>query len=219
MSKRGATKLAVYQFIYNRLANGLTSPTVREICAELHLKSTSTAKHHIDNLRDEGYITYDDKLQRTIRLTGKTPEGVKFKAPKANEDTDSTLSVPLIGKVAAGKPLYSFEDMTAVYALPKEILRGADPAETFMLTVDSESMADIGMLIGDMIIVTRSFGFKDGDIVVVSVNNQPATVKRIFREGVRMVRLQAENGSMPPVVVPNVQANVIGRVIGLIRSY
>lgn len=219
MSKRGETRLAVFQYIYNRLASGQTSPTVREICAALHIKSTSTAHLHIDNLRNEGYITYDDNLQRTIRLTGKLPEGVKVKAKKEPADSENSVSIPLIGKVAAGKPVYAFDDMEAVYTLPKELLRGADPAETFLLTVDGESMVDIGMLTGDRIIVTRSFGFKDGDIVVARVNDDSATVKKIFREGSRKIRLQPENTSMEPIIVPTAHVEVIGRVIGLLRSY
>ena len=220
LSKRGETRLAVYQYIYNRIVSGQTSPTVREICSALHLKSTSTAHLHMDNLRSEGYITFDDNLQRTVRLTDKIPEGVKLKKNKSvKEQKDETVSVPLIGTVAAGKPVYAFDDMEAIYDLPKELLRGADPAETFLLTVDGDSMIDIGMLSGDRIIVTSSFGFKDGDIVVARVNGDTATVKRIYKEPARKVRLQPENRSMEPIIVSSTSVDVIGRVIGLYRSY
>ena len=218
MSKRGETRLAVYEYIYKRISRGETSPTVREICSALKLKSTSTAHLHLDNLRSEGYIAYDDNLQRTIRLTGKIPEGVRVKPLPSSSNADDTVTIPLIGTVAAGSPLYAFDDRQADYTLPRSILRSAEPTETFMLTVDGESMIDIGILTGDKIIVTRSFDHTDGDIVVARVNEDSATVKRIYREG-KKVRLQPENRDMQPIVVPASDVEVVGKVIGLLRSY
>ena len=116
MSKRGETRLAVYEYIYKRISNGGTAPTVRDICAALKLKSTSTAHLHLENLRSEGYIAFDKNLQRTIRLTGKIPEGAKVKpAPKLQ--SGNTVTIPLIGKVAAGLPQYAFDDMQAQVAI------------------------------------------------------------------------------------------------------
>jgi len=218
MSKRGETRLAIYEYIYKRIEKGDTSPTVREICSALNLKSTSTAHHHLENLRKEGYITSDDNMQRTIRLTDKTPEGSNIR-PYSRVSSDNSVVLPLIGKVAAGKPVYAFDDMEAMYTLPKELLRGADPGETIILTVDGESMVDAGILTGDRIIVTHSFGYNDGDIVVARVNNDTATVKRIYREGKTKVRLQPENSTMEPIIVKASEVEVIGRVIGLLRSY
>ncbi|MBR5713398.1 MAG: transcriptional repressor LexA [Clostridia bacterium] len=215
MSKRGATRLAVYEYIYKRISEGGSSPTVRDICAALKLKSTSTAHLHIDNLRSEGYIDFDDNLQRTIRLTDKVPTGAKVSAPKQE---NASANIPLIGTVAAGNPVYAFDDLQYTYALPKELLRSAEPAETFLLTVDGESMIDAGILTGDRILVTKSFSFKDGDIVVARVSGDSATVKRIYYEG-KNIRLQPENKNMEPILCPASEVEVIGKVIGLIRSY
>lgn len=219
MSKRGETRLAVYEYIYKRIKGGGTAPTVRDICAALKLKSTSTAHLHLNNLRSEGFITFDDNLQRTIRLTDRIPEGARIKQKPAASAPREGVSIPLVGTVAAGKPIYAFEDRQAEFVLPKQILRSADPDETFLLTVDGESMIDIGMLTGDRIIVTKSFDFGDGDIIVAKVNNESATVKRIFREGGGLIRLQPENSAMQPIIVPSSSVEVIGRVIGLLRSY
>lgn len=218
MSKRGETRLAVFEYIYKRLSNGETAPTVRDICAALKLKSTSTAHLHLENLRSEGYITFDNNLQRTVRLTGKIPEGAKIK-PSQKQAAVNTVKIPLIGKVAAGLPHYAFDDMQAAVVLPKELLRGAEPEETYLLTVDGESMVDAGILTGDRIIVTRSFNNSDGDIVVARVNGDTATVKRIYHEGARKIRLQPENANMDPIIVSSSSVEVIGKVIGLIRSY
>lgn len=219
MSKRGETRLAVFEYIYKRVSNGETAPTVREICSALKLKSTSTAHLHLENLRRDGFITFDDNLQRTVRLTGELPEGFKPKQPLKQTASANTVKVPLIGKVAAGVPHYAFDDMQATFSLPKELLRGAAPEETFLLTVDGESMIDAGILTGDRIIVTRSFNNSDGDIIVARVNGDTATVKRIYHESARSIRLQPENIHMEPIIVASSDVEVIGKVIGLIRSY
>ncbi|MBR0135859.1 MAG: repressor LexA, partial [Clostridia bacterium] len=104
------------------------------------------------------------------------------------------------------------------YELPKELLRSAEPSETFLLTVDGESMIEAGIFTGDLILVTRSFEVRDGDIVVARIGGETATVKRIFRENGH-IRLQPENSAMDPIIVRNDEVELVGKVIGLIRSY
>lgn len=224
MSKNGETRMAVYDFIYDRITSGMPAPTVREICSALRLKSTSTAHLHLTNLQKEGFVDFDRNLQRTVRLTENIPASSKaFKKNAAAEKERKKLSaasarIPLVGKVAAGIPILAFDERTDSYTLPREILRSAEPEETFLLTVDGESMIDAGILTGDLIIVTRSFESRDGDIVVARINGETATVKRIFREG-RNVRLQPENSAMDPIIVPGEDVELVGKVIGLLRSY
>ena len=86
------------------------------------------------------------------------------------------------------------------------------------LTVDGESMIDEGILTGDMIIVTRSFDVRDGDIIVARINGESATVKRMYREG-DVVRLQPSNANMAPIMVKPEDMEIVGKVIGLFRSY
>ena len=112
----------------------------------------------------------------------------------------------------------AFDDYQAGYELPKELIRSAEPSETFLLTVDGESMIDAGMYNGDLIIVTRSFSIKDGDIVVARINGESATVKRFYDENGR-IRLQPENPTMEQIIVKSSEVEIVGKVIGLIRSY
>lgn len=224
MSKKGETRMEVYDYIYDRIKNGYPAPTVREICAELKLKSTSTAHLHLLNLQKEGYIDFDRNLQRTVRLTPAIPE--KTRAFKKNEDSErdinrsagSSVKVPVVGTVAAGEPILAFDDYSQSYDLPKDIIRSADPSETFILTVDGESMIEAGIYTGDMLIVTKSFEAHDGEIVVARIGGESATVKRFYRENGH-VRLQPENSSMDPIIVDFSEVEIIGKVIGLIRSY
>ena len=224
MSKNGETRLAVYDFIYNRIRQGMPAPTVREICTALKLKSTSTAHLHLTNLQKEGYIDFDKNLQRTVRLTDSIPPNSKAFRKHAAEEKErnrragSSCRVPLIGTVAAGQPILAFDDYQDGYELPKELLRSAEPSETFMLTVDGESMIEAGMYTGDMIIVTRSFEVRDGDIVVARINGDTATVKRFYDENGH-IRLQPENSTMDPIIVKRSEVEIVGKVIGLIRSY
>ncbi|MBR6110063.1 MAG: transcriptional repressor LexA [Clostridia bacterium] len=224
MSKNGETRTAVYDFIYNRIKDGKPAPTVREICTALKLKSTSTAHLHLTNLQKEGYIDFDKNLQRTVRLTDSIPPNSKAFRKHAAEEKErnrragSSCRVPLIGTVAAGQPILAFDDYQDGYELPKELLRSAEPSETFMLTVDGESMIEAGMYTGDMIIVTRSFEVRDGDIVVARINGDTATVKRFYDENGH-IRLQPENSTMDPIIVKRSEVEIVGKVIGLIRSY
>ncbi len=223
MSKNGETRLAVYDYIYSRIKEGLPAPTVREICNALKLKSTSTAHLHLTNLQKAGYIDFDKNLQRTVRLTGNIPPNTKaFRKNAIEEKTRSKAAdscrLPLVGKVAAGTPILAFDDYQSGYELPKELLRSAEPSETFLLTVDGESMIEAGIFTGDLILVTRSFEVRDGDIVVARIGGETATVKRIFRENGH-IRLQPENSAMDPIIVRNDEVELVGKVIGLIRSY
>lgn len=222
MSKNGETRLAVYDYIYERITNGRPAPTVREICSALKLKSTSTAHLHLTNLQKEGFIEFDKNLQRTVRLTSAIPPNSKsykkHAAALRKAGAADNARLPLVGKVAAGTPILAFDDYQNGYDLPKELLRSAEPSETFLLTVDGESMIDAGIFTGDMIIVTRSFEVRDGDIVVARINGDTATVKRIYRENGH-IRLQPENQTMEPIIVKSSELELVGKVIGLIRSY
>lgn len=224
MSKNGETRMAVYDYIYDRIKDGKPAPTVREICTALKLKSTSTAHLHLLNLQKDGFIDFDRNLQRTVRLTSLIPEKTRAFRKNAAEEKEkkkqrsSGVHIPVVGKVAAGTPILAFDDYHDCLDLPKEMIRSADPSETFILTVDGESMIEAGIYTDDMIIVTRSFEYVDGDIVVARIGGDSATVKRIYRENGH-VRLQPENSSMEPIIVGYDDLEIVGKVIGLIRKY
>ena len=224
MSKNGETRMAVYDYIYDRIKNGKPAPTVREICAHLKLKSTSTAHLHLTNLQKDGFIDFDKNLQRTVRLTDRIPEKTKaFRKNAAAEKENrrslgSSVKLPVVGKVAAGTPILAFDDYQISYNIPKEMIRSADPSETFLLTVDGDSMIEAGIYTDDLIIVTKSFEVRDGDIVVARICGDTATVKRFYRENGH-VRLQPENSTMEPIIVDPADLEIVGKVIGLFRSY
>ena len=96
--------------------------------------------------------------------------------------------------------------------------KGGKSSETFILTITGTSMIDIGILDGDLVIVSSSLGVDNGDIAVVRVDGENATVKRFFSENDH-VRLQPENTSMQPIIITKDRVEIVGKVIGLIRRY
>lgn len=117
----------------------------------------------------------------------------------------------MLGKVAAGMPILAVENQEELFPLPTHF---TGSGEFFMLTVQGDSMIDVGILDKDMVVVRCQNDVNNGDIVVALINEE-ATVKRFFRENNR-VRLQPENCRMQPIYTTDLQ--IIGKVIGLVRK-
>lgn len=211
MRKSGETQKAVYNYIKEFIAVNSYPPTVREIGAALGLKSTSTVHMHITNLAEKGLIICNPSKQRSITL----PEGVINRPHNAHMQ-----SVPLIGSVAAGMPILAVENVQEYYSMPKHLLKGADETEVFMLKVQGESMIEVGINDGDAIIVHRGIAVEHGEIGVVRVYGETATLKRVFYEkDNNKIRLQPENSSMQPIMVNASNVEIVGKLIGLYREY
>jgi repressor LexA len=121
------------------------------------------------------------------------------------------VTIPVVGTVAAGKPILAVEDCEEVFPLPQEFLAGGDG---FMLRVRGESMIEDGIKDGDLVVVRRQQTVDDGEIAVALVDNE-ATVKRFYRENGH-IRLQPANSTMEPIFVDD--ASIVGKVVGLVRK-
>lgn len=187
---------AVYGFIKNYISENGYSPSVREICANCGIKSTATAYQYINRLTEQGLLRKAGNKKRAVSLKQTAPESV---------------SVPLVGTVAAGQPIFAEENYESVYSLPKDFF-GSD--EMFMLTVKGDSMIKIGMLDGDKIVVKRQDTADNGDIVVALVDDS-ATVKRFYKRDGKFI-LHPENDEMSDFVFDDVA--VLGKVVGLMRN-
>lgn len=208
MPKLGETQSAVYTFICECIKTNGLPPTVREIGAAIGLKSTSTVHMHLQNLAAKGLIILNPSKQRSITL----PQHAK-------KESVSLRSVPLVGNVAAGIPILAEENIEDHIPLPDSFLRGKGQNEVFALNVRGESMIEVGIFDGDMIIVDKGLDIRQGDVVVARVSGETATVKRLFFEKGEKIRLQPENHSMEPIIVDAKDVAVDGKVIGLIRKY
>ncbi len=185
----------VYEFIKTQMEEGYP-PTVREICANFGFKSTSTAHRCIHNLVEEGLLEKGDRQNRAIKLAG-----------------SNTKKVPLVGTVTAGQPITAIEEITNFISFSPD-KKYANPL--FALKVRGESMINAAILDGDVVVVEQQSVVENGDIAVVLVENESATVKRFYKENGHF-RLQPENDSMEPIIVD--ECSVLGKVVAVIRYY
>lgn len=185
----------IYEYIISRISEGY-APTVREICAELGIKSTSTVHRSVSKLVEAGLIEKQgSNLNRSMKLAG-----------------DQSVKVPVIGTVTAGQPITAFEDITGFISFqPKKSYSG----KLFALKVRGESMINAAILDGDTVIVEQTPYAENGQIVVALVDNEEATVKRFYKEEGHY-RLQPENDTMDPIILDEV--SILGRVIAVFRS-
>ena len=176
-------------------------PSVREICKEVGLSSTSTVHGYLHRLEDLGYIRRDPAKNRTIELLD---EG-SWRSKKV-------VPLPLVGQVRAGAPIFAEECVEDVYPFPADFI-GNDYG--FMLVVQGDSMKNAGILEGDQLIVRRQETAENGEIIVALIGEE-ATVKRYFHEA-DTIRLQPENDEYEPIYTRDCQ--ILGKVIGLYRRY
>ena len=177
-------------------------PSVREICEAVHLKSTSSVHSHLETLEKNGYIRRDPTKPRAIEIVD----------DEFNLTRRELVSIPVVGTVAAGEPIFAVENIVEYFPIPAEYMPNE---ETFMLVVKGDSMINAGIYSGDKIIVKKCSTASNGDMVVAMVDDS-ATVKT-FNKKKNHFRLQPENDSMDPIIVNQVE--ILGKVIGLIRMY
>lgn len=191
-------------------------PTVREICAAIGIKSTSTAHKDIASLVRKGYLKKQDSKTRTLVLTHdeeETAKEIRTAAPELRE-TEAVVDVPVVGRVAAGMPITAEENIESTFPVPKQY--AAD--NCFMLRVKGESMINAGIMDGDLILVHSQNTADNGDIVVATIDGfeYEATVKTFYKEKDH-IRLQPENDTMSPILVKDCQ--VQGKVRGVFRYF
>jgi repressor LexA len=196
-------QLEILEFIKREIADKGYPPSVREMCAAVGLRSTSTVHSHLEKLERLGYIRRDASKPRTIEVLAKENEDLMY--------SKETIDIPVLGRVAAGEPLLATENIEDVFPMPVEFV---PKGESFMLRVKGESMVNAGIYDKDYILVKYQGTAESGDIVVALLDNE-ATVKRFFREKDH-VRLQPENEFMAPILAKEV--TVLGKVVGLFRK-
>lgn len=194
MKKLEGIQQQIYEYLVKSIQNGLP-PTVREICTALGIKSTSTVHYHLKILEQEGYITRNGRLNRSIRI-----------------NSQSACMVPLIGKVTAGMPIFAVEEIESYIPIPANL--GKD-SNLFALRVIGESMIKAGIMDGDIVVVKQTDYAENGQIVVARLGDE-ATVKRFYKENGKY-RLQPENDFLEPIIIDTCE--ILGKVISCIRYY
>ena len=190
----------VFDYLVKSINENGYAPSVRDIVANLGIKSTSSVHLYLHNLEAKGFIEQDAGKKRTLRIC----------APYARV----TGKVPLLGSITAGSPILAVENFEGYVDFPWNSSKySAD--ELFALKVKGESMIEAGILNDDVVIVRKSSYAENGQIVVALIEDE-ATVKTFYKEDGHF-RLQPENKDMSPIVVEEV--SLLGTVIASFRQY
>ena len=193
----------ILEYIKSEILNRGLPPAVREICEAVNLKSTSSVHSHLETLEKNGYIRRDPTKPRAIEIIDDNFNLVRREV----------VNVPIVGRVAAGEPILAVENIESYFPIPAELMPNA---QTFMLTVQGESMINAGIFDGDQILVQEQSVANNGDMVVALVEDS-ATVKTFYKED-GYYRLQPENDTMDPIIVHG-DLKILGKVIGVFRFF
>lgn len=188
----------VYEFTINFINNNGFPPSVREICEKLSIKSTATCYSYLEKLKSIGLLEKSPNKKRAIKIPS-----------RLNPDKKS---VPLVGVISAGSPIFAIENLEGYYTLPEEFDTGGTK---FALRVKGDSMINAGIFENDIIIVNQQNTANNGEIVVALIDDS-ATVKRFYKKKNKII-LHPENDTMTDMVFDNVV--ILGVVKGLMRKF
>jgi repressor LexA len=191
----------IYDFVVKNIREKGYAPSIPEIGARFKIASTNGVSDHLKALERKGYIRRVGK--RAIEVL--TPLGKSLFA--------ATRQVPILGRVPAGRPLITEENVEGLMGVPAEIARG----ETFVLKVKGDSMIDAGILDGDYVIVRSQATADNGEIICAMINGE-ATLKRFYKKD-DVVTLKAENKNYPPMTIARGEFSIVGKMVGLIRKF
>lgn len=193
----------IIDFVSQYIQKNGYSPTLQDIATSLGVRSLATVHEHLEALVRKGIIKKYEGAVRGIELLDKKitrlPEGIEL---------------PIMGYIAAGRPIDPYPDPDATYMVAPNLTSGKHRA--YVLRVKGESMVDEGIMDGDYVVIEERDDVIDGDIVVALLDNGLATLKRFFKEATR-VRLEPANSNMSPIYATKVR--IQGKVAGLIRRY
>lgn len=195
-----ARQKEILSFIHEYIQTNNYPPTVRETARAFSI-SVKGAYDHIKALEKKGCIKTSEKRSRSIELV--TPP----------EDDTPVVQIPLLGEIAAGKPIFADENFERTIAIPADLVTNRVPH--FALKVKGDSMIGAGILSGDVAIIEQTEVAKNGDIVVALLEEN-VTLKRFFIENNRY-RLQAENPRYAPIFTQDLR--ILGKLRGIYRSY
>jgi repressor LexA len=196
-----ARQKAIYDFLLKTIREKGFAPSIPEIGRQFKIASTNGVSDHLKALEKKGYI----------RRVGKRAIEVVNALGKAA--LTATREVPVLGKIAAGKPFLSEENIEGLLSIPDDMGNG----KRFALQVKGDSMTGAGILDGDKVVVKQQGTAENGEIVCAIINGE-ATLKRFFKKD-GVITLKAENEKYAPIIVSEGEFRIAGRVVGLMRKF
>jgi len=175
------------------------SPSLREIGEGIDIQSRGAVHRHVQTLIDRGVLKRTRSGWRTLELV---------------ETDETSPSLPLLGKIAAGRPIEAIPGHDEINIA--EMLLGE---ERYVLQIEGDSMIEAGILDGDLVVIQHADTANDGEIVVALIDDQEATLKRLFHLSGRRIKLVAENHKLSPLIYPADRVRIQGVLTGQLRSY
>jgi repressor LexA len=184
------------------------NPTMREVGEAVGLSSTSSVSYQLSQLRELGFLSKADAGQRAMDVLKSAPG---MSTASRSEVSDNVVSIPLVGRIAAGGPILAEQNIENHFTLPRELVGGGD---LFMLKVSGDSMIDAAICDGDWVVVRQQQTAEQGDIVAALLE-EGATVK-VFKQSNGQTWLLPRNSSYDPI--DGTHAVIMGKVVSVIRS-
>ena len=198
------------KFIIEYQKNNNVTPSFDEMKDGLDLKSKSGIHRIVSALEERGYIKKLNNRARAIEII----KNVNLIDTESGNN-NNIISIPILGKIAAGLPIEAISDNTNYIELPETLLK---KGEYFILNVEGDSMIEAGIFDGDQVVIRKANDANNGEIVVALIDNNEATLKRIFKRG-QQVALQPENRNYKTVIYGPDRIQIQGVLKHLIRSY
>jgi repressor LexA len=192
---------AIYDFLLKSIREKGYAPSIPEIGARFNIASTNGVSDHLKALEKKGYIRRAGKRAIEILSTLGKPALIVAR------------DIPILGRVPAGKPFLSEENIEGLLTIPSDISSG----ELFALEVKGDSMIDAGILEGDRVIVKQQGTAENGEIVCALIEGE-ATLKRFYKKD-GLITLKAENQKYQPIMVTQGDFRIVGRIVGLMRKF
>ncbi len=199
------------KFIINYQKQNNVTPSFDEMKDGLDLKSKSGIHRIVSALEERGYIKKLNNRARAIEIIKNT----NLIDTESGKNKNNIISIPILGKIAAGLPIEAISDNTNYIELPETLLK---KGEYFILNVEGDSMIEAGIFDGDQVVIRKANDANNGEIVVALIDNNEATLKRIFKRG-QQVALQPENSNYKTVIYGPDRIQIQGILKHLIRSY
>ena len=198
----------ILNVIKNQIETKGYPPSVREMCVEVGIKSSSTVHSHLVKLENKGYIKRDSTKPRAIEVLDKN------KLEHINHRKPNIINLPVIGQITSGPSILSKENIEQYIPFSENLLKGRD---NFVLKVKENSMVNVGILHGDNVIVNKNNKASNDEIVVALLHKEYITVKKYFQEN-DIMTLKLENNSMDPIVLNSKEVEVEVEVIGIVTG-
>jgi repressor LexA len=190
----------ILNFIHAFIIKHGHSPTLVEIGTAVDINSKGTIHRYVQNLRNKGMLAQPERGWRGIRLS--------------DDALSNSTTLPLVGRIAAGQPIEAIQNQEEINL--SEMFVGKD---RYALQIKGDSMIDIGILDGDIVVIEPQNNAQFGDIVVALIDNEDATLKRFKRLKDGRIELSPENQELQPMIYDAARVKIQGILVGQLRSY